>query len=372
MKVERIRLMNIRMPLVSPFETSFGKETDRNTLIVAISSEGLTGWAESPTLSSPLYNEETTETAWHVMKDFLIPLVLGKEFNHPSELPKAYKAIRGNNIAKSGIEGAFWDLYAKARGIPLWRAVGGTREKIAVGVSLGIEPSVSVLLQKIERYLSDGYRKIKVKIKPGWDVDVVEQIRHEFGDIPLMVDANSAFTLNDIPLFKRMDEFGLIMIEQPLEHDDIVEHSYLQRELRTPICLDESILHAKDAKNALDLGSARVINIKIARVGGMSEAKAIHDLCKVRGVPVWCGGMLETGIGRAHNLAIASLEGFTIPGDTSASSRYFKEDIIEPEVVVEDGYIDLTTATGRSPGIGYKVREDRLRKWLVREEVFRA
>jgi len=368
MKIEQIRLLNIKMPLVSPFETSFGRETGRNTILVAVSSEGLTGWAEAPTMSAPLYNEETTETAWHIMRDFLVPRIIGMKFVHPREIPAAYREIRGNHIAKSGIEGAVWDLYARVRGISLSRSLGGTRDRIAVGVSLGIEESVERLLRKIERFLGEGYRKIKVKIKPGWDAHVVEAIRREFGQIPLMVDANSAYSLGHADLFKKLDQFGLIMIEQPLEHDDIVEHAILQRQLRTPICLDESILHAKDARNALDLGSARIINIKVSRVGGMTEALAIHDLCLARGVPVWCGGMLETGIGRAHNIALASLEGFTIPGDTSASSRYFERDIIEPEVMVKEGYIEVPSG----PGIGYAVREDLIRRFLVREEVFRG
>jgi len=369
LKIERVDMYYLRMPLVDPFETSFGREAERDTIILAASSEGVTGWAEAPTLKAPLYNEETTETAWHILRDFLIPSVLGRDVGHPSEVPAIFSRVRGNNIAKSGLEGAVWDLYAKSVGLPLWRILGGKKEKVAVGVSLGIEDSVSDLIRKIEKFLAQGYRKIKVKIKPGKDVQVIREVRLALGNIPLMVDANSAYSLKDLPMFKEMDEFGLMMIEQPLGHDDIFEHSLLQKEIRTPICLDESILHRKDAWAALELGSARIINIKISRVGGLTEAKAIHDLCHERSVPVWCGGMLETGIGRAHNIAIASLEGFTIPGDTSASSRYWKEDVIDPEVVVKDGFIDLGDEIGASAGIGYKVVADRLRKWTVRQEV---
>jgi len=371
-RIEEVHMFYLRMPLVSPFETSFGREVDRDTIVISMKSEGLTGWAESPTLRAPLYNEETTETAWHVSGDFLIPAILGKDFTHPSDIPAAFSFVRGNRIAKSGLEGAFWDLYAKSLELPLWKVLGGKKDKIAVGVSLGIQESTVTLLNKIERFLAEGYKKIKVKIKPGKDVSVVREIRRVFGDIPLMADANSAYSLEDISVFKEMDEFNLIMIEQPLGHDDIVEHRYLQREINTPICLDESILHAKDAKNALDLGSAKIINIKISRVGGLTEAKAIHDLCFERNVPVWCGGMLETGVGRAHNIAIASLEGFTTPGDTSASSRYWKEDIIEPEVTVEDGYINLSADCAKRPGMGYEVVAERLKKWVVREEVFKC
>lgn len=368
MKIERIRILNLRIPLVSPFETSFGKETERNTILVAVFSGGVTGWAESPTLSAPLYNEETTETAWHVMRDFLASVLIGADVDHPGEVPGLFRHIRGNNIAKSGMEGAVWDLYARTRGISLREALGGTRRRVAVGVSLGIEPAIRELLRKIERFLAEGYRKIKIKIKPGWDVEVVRSIRREFGDIPLMVDANSAYSLEDAEIFKKLDDFGLMMIEQPLEHDDIVEHAKLQRQINTPVCLDESILHAKDARNAIELGSARIINIKISRVGGMTEALAVHDLCLSRGVPVWCGGMLETGIGRAHNVAVASLEGFTIPGDTSASSRYFCRDITDPEVTVENGYIEVPSG----PGTGYEANEEAIRRFTVREEVFRA
>ena len=370
MIIERIAMYYLQMPLVDPFETSFGRETNRDTIIVSVSSQGITGWGEAPTLKAPLYNEETTETAWHILKDYLIPTTLGKSFSHPSEVAKAYSQIRGNNIAKSGLEAAVWDLYSKSLGRPLWQVLGGTNNKVAVGVSLGIEQSVSDLIRKAESFLNQGYRKIKVKIKPGKDVSVVKELRQALGDFPLMVDANSAYTLKDIEVFKEMDGFGLIMIEQPLGHDDIFEHSFLQKEIQTPICLDESILHRKDAWAALELRSAGIINIKISRVGGLTEAKAIHDLCFDRNVPVWCGGMLETGIGRAHNIAIATLGGFTIPGDTSASSRYWKKDIIVPEVTVKDGFIEPNELEAKS-GIGYEVSEAELNKWTVRQDLWK-
>ncbi|GAW91783.1 O-succinylbenzoate synthase [Calderihabitans maritimus] len=357
------------MPLKAPFETSFGRIEERDFILVQVEGSGhFTGYGEVTVMAAPLYSEETVGTAWHILEEFLVPQVVGKNINEPTEVKWLFQAIRGNNMAKAGLETAIWDLLAKERGFPLSRILGGTRAKIPVGISLGIEKSVSILLERIEKALAEGYQRIKVKIKPGWDVRVVQDIRKHFGSIPLMVDANSAYTLADVSLLKQLDDYDLMMIEQPLAHDDLVDHARLQRQLRTPLCLDESIRSAEDARKAIELGSCRYINIKIGRVGGLAEAKAIHDLCQREGIGVWCGGMLESGVGRAHNIALTTLPNFIVPGDTSASSRYWHEDIIDPEVTVsEDGFITVS----RDPGIGYRVLHDRISKYTRLEKIFR-
>lgn len=368
MRIDQVILRHLKMPLKSPFETSFGREEDREFILVEAYAGGRPGYAEVPVMAAPLYNEETVGTAWHVLRDFLVPLVLGREMERPEETRELFRPIRRHNMAKSGIEGALWDLYAREKGVPLARALGGEKERIAVGVSIGIQENLSALLKTVEGFLAEGYRRIKVKIKPGWDVKPVEAIRTAFGPIPLMADANSAYTLGDLPMLQELDQYDLMMIEQPLAHDDIVDHARLQTHLKTPICLDESIHSAADARKAVELGSCRIINIKISRVGGLSEAKKIHDLCQERGIPVWCGGMLESGIGRAHNIAITTLPNFTLPGDTSASARYWEEDIIEPEVTMtDDGYIEVP----QIPGLGYRPIPERITRFQVREETFR-
>lgn len=368
MKVVRVVLRHVAMKLKSPFKTSFGTTTEKEFLLVeAYDEEGRVGYAESTAMTEPYYNEESLRSNHHMLRDFLIPLVLHREISHPDECIRLFQPIRRNMMAKAALEGAIWDLFAKRENLPLSRAIGGAKKSIPVGVSIGIQPDISGMLQQVERFLTDGYRRFKVKIMPGADIEVIAAIRNTFGDIPLMADANSAYTLQDIEHLKQLDQFGLMMIEQPLAHDDIIDHAQLQRQLATPICLDESIHTVEDARKALELGSCRIINIKVGRVGGLSLSKQIHDLCLERNVPVWCGGMLESGVGRAHNIAITTLPGFTLPGDTSGSNRYWTEDIIEPEVTVENGYIQLR----ESAGIGYEVNRKRLDANTLASETYR-
>ncbi|RDE34190.1 o-succinylbenzoate synthase [Parageobacillus thermoglucosidasius] len=351
-KVRRVVLRHLQMELKSPFTTSFGSFQKKEFILVeAVDEDGVSGWGESVAFSSPWYNEETVKTNWHIIEDFLLPLLFQAPIAHPEELRQRFSIIRKNQMAKAAVEGAVWDLFAKKQALPLHKALGGNKHSIEVGVSIGIQKSVDDLLRIIERYVQAGYRRIKIKIKPGWDVGVVREVRRRFPDVPLMADANSAYSLADIDRLKALDEFQLMMIEQPLASDDIVDHAALQSQIKTPVCLDESICSAEDARKAIQLGSCRIINIKIGRVGGLTEAKRIHDICQENGIPVWCGGMLEAGVGRAHNIAITTLENFTLPGDTAASSHYWEKDIIVPEVVVRNGMITVT----EQPGIGYEV-----------------
>ncbi|WP_019119652.1 o-succinylbenzoate synthase [Brevibacillus massiliensis] len=367
MEIKHIILRHMKMELLQPFKTSLGTEYDKDFILVEVKSkEGISGWAESVAAIDPLYKEETVKTNWHIMEDFLIPLLLQKPVQHPDEVYDRFRHIRGNYMAKSALEGAIWDLYAKQQGISLAKVLGGTKEKIDVGISLGIQESVKDLLHLIEDSLVKGYKRIKVKIQPGWDVEVIREIRRHYPSIPLMADANSAYTLRDIDRLAQLDEFSLMMIEQPLSHDDIIDHAELQKKLTTPICLDESIHSAEDVRKAIQLGSCRVINIKIGRVGGLSEARRIHDLCRAHAIPVWCGGMLEAGVGRAHNIAITTLPGFLLPGDTAASSRYWREDIIDPEVTVENGVITVPTR----PGIGYEPNRERIEERTLYSKLF--
>lgn len=369
MKIERVELRQIRMPYTFPFETAVDRDTDKDFLLVRAWADGLSGWGESPVSAKPFYKEETVDTAWPILTQFLIPRVLGLRFAHPHEVADRLRPVRRNYLAKAGLEAAAWDIYAQAHGVSLARALGGSRTRIAVGMSVGIEPTIDALLGRIETWLAQGYRRIKVKIKPGFDREVVAAIRRRFGPIPLQVDANTAYTLGDAASLRELDAYDLIMIEQPLGHDDIIDHAALQRELRTPLCLDESLCSAEDARKALDLGACRIVNIKAARMGGLSEAQRCHDLCSERGVPVWCGGFLETGIGRAANVALCSLPGFTLPADLGASRRYFHEDLIEPWVEVNpDGTVDVPTG----PGLGFAVVERLVDKYTLRAETFRA
>ncbi|MGN7386577.1 o-succinylbenzoate synthase [Sporosarcina sp. SAFN-015] len=350
MRITEVTIRKMKMRMKEPFSTSFGTMQDKHFLLLEARDEiGNTGWGESVAFDAPWYTEETVETSLHMLRDFLIPLLLGKDISHPDDVGSLFAPIRGNNMAKASLEGAVWDLYAKRKGISLAEALGGERQRIEVGISIGIQKNLAALIDKVQRKLEEGYKRIKVKIKPGADVEVLRGLRSAFPDVPLMADANSAYTLEDIDLLKQLDEFGLLMIEQPLAHDDIVDHAILQKQLKTPICLDESIHSVEDARKAVELESTKVINVKIGRVGGLSEAKRIHDYCMGKGVPVWCGGMLEAGIGRAHNIALTSLPNFILPGDTAGSSHYWEKDIIKPEVMVEDGYITVPT----SPGIGF-------------------
>ncbi len=366
MRLEQVELRHVRMSLVAPFETSGWVETDRDCIIVTVHGDGVTGWGECVASVEPWYAYETTTTAWHILADFLIPAVLGEKLTGPADAASRWRRVRGHPMAKAGLEMALWDLFARAHGVPLATFLGGVRDRVQVGVSVGVQPSLHALLETVAGYLADGYRRVKLKIKPGWDVDVVRAVRRAHPDLPLQVDANSAYTLDDLPVFQALDDLDLLLIEQPLGHDDLYDHAQLQRHLRTPICLDESILSPDHARWALALGSCRVINIKPGRVGGLGASRAIHDLCQARDVPVWCGGMLETGIGRAANLALASLPNFRLPGDISASARYYARDLVEPPFVLND---DGTMTVPQGPGIGVEVNLRRLEEVTIRREV---
>ena len=366
--IERVVLHLMKMKLVRPFVTSFGTTTNRLFwLVEVIDRDGVSGWGESVAMEEPWYNEETVMGNELILKNYLIPELWRQPFHHPDQLSERFAPIRRNMMAKSALEGAVWDLYARKQGVSLATALGGTRKRIEVGVSIGIQPSKAALLDLIAERMEDGYKRIKIKIKPGKDLELLEAVRQNYPDIPLMADANSAYTLADIDHLRAMDQFSLMMIEQPLEHDDIIDHGVLQRHLKTPICLDESIHTLADARKALDLESCRIINIKIGRVGGLRHAKKIHDYCLGRNIALWCGGMLESGVGRAHNIAIASLQGFTLPGDTAASSNYWTEDIIEPEVVVSDGYVTVP----EGPGLGFRISREKLERYRVSPEIIR-
>ncbi|MCK6600583.1 MAG: o-succinylbenzoate synthase [Bacteroidetes bacterium] len=369
MRIDRIELIHVKLVLVSPFVTSMGVELDEEHIIIRVDGEGVTGWGESVAEGTPFYSYETVSTAWPVLSGFLIPWTLGKTFSSVGDAIQSWEKVRGHRMAKAGLEAALWDLFAKAEGRSLASLLGGKKDRVDVGVSIGIQDSVPHLLSKVDGYLKEGYQRIKIKIAPGQDLDLVKGIRKEFPDIRLQVDANSAYSLADIPLFKAMDDDRLILIEQPLGYDDIYFHSKLQKELRTPVCLDESIHSEADTLAALELDSCRIINIKPGRVGGFSESKKIHDLCLSRNVPVWCGGMLESGIGRAGNVALASLPGFTLPGDISASKKYYAFDIVDPEFTVNpDG--TMTVPTG--PGIGVEVNMKNLDRVTVTRQYFTA
>jgi o-succinylbenzoate synthase len=368
MKLDQIELREIQMPLVSFFETSFGRTTQRRILLVRVFSDGVVGYGEATSPEGPFYNHESTGTAWHILRDFVIPRVLQASLQGPADVATISKPIRGHGMAKAAVETALWDLHARQADKPLHQLLGGSRRSIDCGVSIGIQDSVGELLKKIEKEVVAGYQRIKIKIKPGWDLDVVREVRNHFPSILLMCDANSAYTLRDIDLFKRMDEFKLLMIEQPLAWNDIIDHIQLQKAIQTPICLDESILDAEDARKAIDSGACKIINIKLGRVAGHAEAKRVHDVCATHSIPVWCGGMLEAGIGRAHNIAMSTLQNFCLPGDVSASRRYFHRDIIDPEVEVDSqGRIHVLDG----PGIGFEPNMKRIEAVTVRTEMFR-
>ena len=360
-----VELIEINLPLVHFFETSFGRTYERRIILVRVGdADGDEGWGEITCGETPGYSDEWTDSAWVTVEKILAPMVVGKTFEKADDVWDSMKYVRGHRMSKAGIETACWDLEAKKLGVPLWRHIGGVKNEIECGVSIGIQDSVEQLIGKIQTELDAGYRRIKIKIGPGWDYDVIKQVRETFGNILLMGDANSAYTLADIDLFKRMDPFELMMFEQPLSHDDMLDHAKLQAQIATPICLDESIHSPEDARKAIELKSGRIINVKLGRVGGHAQAKQIEEICRTSGVPVWCGGMLESGIGRAHNIAMSTLEGFTLPGDVSASKRYWHADVIEPAVeVTANGTIIATEA----PGIGFEVRRDRIDKLAVRK-----
>ena len=363
MRIEAIILRELSMRLKAPFETSFGVISDRRILLVEVKSEGLSGWGEVTTTEAPLYNGETTDTAWSVLEGFIVPMLLGRSVEHAADVPSLLKSICGHEMARAGVENALWDIEAQSRGLPLWQLLGGTRAEIDCGVSLGLQAQTERLLANIGRELEFGYQRIKLKIKPGQDVDVLTAVRHKYPAIPLMADANSAYTSADFETLRALDELHLMMIEQPLQWDDIYQHSQLQAKLRTPICLDESIHNSHHAASAIALHACRIINIKLGRVGGHTEARRVHDTCRDAGMPVWCGGMLESGVGRAHNIAMSTLPGFTLPGDVSASARYWDHDIIDPPVEVSRRGTILAPT---SPGLGYAVDVERVQRLAVR------
>src|SRR6202167_1049914 len=368
MKIEAITLREIHMPLVHFFETSFGRPYSRRILLLTAHCEGVNGWGECVAGEDPFYSSEWTESAWPTVTRYLAPAVLGRTLESARECAALLSRVRGHRMAKAALENALWDAEAKQKGQPLWKLLGGTRTEISCGVSIGIQDSIEQLLEKMERELAAGYRRIKVKVKPGWDLDVLERIRSRWAGITLSCDANSAYTLDQVEHLRQFDQFNLLMIEQPLWDDDIYNHSRLQSQLRTTLCLDESIQHARDAAQAIEIGACRVVNIKVGRVGGFSEARKVHDVCAAHKTPVWCGGMLESGVGRAHNIALSTLENFRLPGDVSASKRYWIEDIIEPEVEVSaQGMIAISD----QPGTGYRVLEDLIEKLTVRKETLR-
>jgi O-succinylbenzoate synthase len=367
LKVDRIVLRHVRLPLVHFFETSFGRTYHRDIVLVEASMDGVSGWGEVTAGENPFYNEEWTGSVWPLLIHYVAPRILHHAFESPEEVDSRTAHIRGHNMARGGMETAIWDLAARLVNEPLWKTIGGgARKEIPCGVSIGIQESVEQLLDKIETELAAGYQRIKMKIKPGWDVSVIAKVRERFPHIKLMADANSAYTLADIDHLKQLDPFHLMMIEQPLSHDDIIDHAVLQKALQTPICLDECIRSAHQAEQAIRLGACRIINIKLGRVGGFAEAKRVHDVCQANGIPVWCGGMLESGIGRAHNIALSTLPNFVLPGDISASKRYWTRDIIQPAVeVTEHGTIHVTDA----PGFGYAIDSEYLASLVVRREV---
>lgn len=362
MKIERIDLNLVRLPLVRAFRTSSSVKDHLDHILVRVEAGGLSGWGECACPSDPYYCPETSETCWHILKDFLAPLVLGRDWNEIEELIALYRLVKGNNFAKAGLETACWDWLARRAGKPLATLLGGVRREVLSGVSLGIESSHEALCDQIDRYRAEGYRRVKLKIAPGHDVDVVRRVRERYPDLPLQVDANSAYTLDDLPILKRLDAFDLLLIEQPLAHNDIIDHARIQAQLSTPICLDESIHSADDARHALDLNACRVINIKVSRLGGLLEAKRVHDLCHARGVPVWCGGMHEFGIGRAANVAIASLPGFSLAGDVSGSDKSYRKDIVDPPVLARRGAVPVPT----SPGLGHEPNIERIARHTLR------
>jgi O-succinylbenzoate synthase len=369
MKIDAILLRELHLPLVHPFETSFGVTSSRRILLAEVRSEGLTGWGECTAGEHPFFSPESTDSAWAVIVNELGPMLAAESPAHGGQCPRLFRGVRGNHMAKATLENAIWDLEAQRQGVSLAKLLGGVRDVIPCGVSLGIQSSVPALMETIERELAAGYQRIKLKCKPGWDVEVLEKVRSRWPAITLSCDANSAYRLRDADHLASFDAFDLLMIEQPLWHDDFYFHSMLQKRLRTPICLDESIHNRRDALAAIEMESCRIINIKLGRVGGFSEAIAVHNAAQERGIPVWCGGMLETGIGRSHNIALSSLENFTLPGDVSASARYWAEDIIEPAVSVSPaGEI----AIADTPGRGYEVRTELVERLVVRKETIRA
>ncbi|HEY3041491.1 MAG TPA: o-succinylbenzoate synthase [Pyrinomonadaceae bacterium] len=370
MIISSVELREIRLPLIHFFETSFGRTTERRILLARVTDkDGAEGWGECTAGEGPFYSDEWTGTAWTTITTFLAPMVVGKEIDSAANTWELMGPVRGHRMAKAAIETACWDLEARSLGLPLWKHLGGVHAEISSGVSIGIQEEPSALIAKIEKELAAGYQRIKIKIKPGWDLQIIAQVREKFPGIRLMADANSAYTLADAALFKEMDEFNLMMIEQPLAHDDIFDHAQLQKQLETPVCLDESIRSNADAEHAIQLGATRIINLKLGRVGGHAQAKKVERVCRENNIPVWCGGMLESGIGRAHNIGMATLEGFTLPGDVSASARYWQEDIIDPPVTVT---ARGTIVAPQKPGLGFEINRRRIDALTIRKETIQA
>jgi O-succinylbenzoate synthase len=369
MKIERIELHHISQKLVHPFRTSFGTQVERPCILVAVYSEGLTGWSECTAHYDPGYSYETVDTAWHVLREFLIPPVIGAEIAKPEDVTSRFDWVRGHPMARASLENATWDLLAKAKGISLSEMLGGVRDRVEVGVSIGIQPTLQGLLDRIDQFIDKGYGRIKMKIEPGWELEPISAVRERRPDIKLMADANSAFSLDDAPLFQQMDPYNLLMIEQPLHYDDIADHAKLQAQVNTPICLDESIHSPNHARWAIEMKACRIINMKVSRVGGLTNAVEIHNMCQEAGIAMWCGGMLETGVGRATNIHLASMPNFILPGDISATDRYYAEDIAEPAFELNTEDSTMTVPTG--PGIGVEVLPDRVEKARVRYEVFK-
>jgi len=368
--ISSIELREIRLPLIHFFETSFGRTTERRIILArVVDQDGAEGWGECTAGEGPFYSDEWAETAWPTLKEFLAPTVVRHEVENAAAVSDLMQRVRGHRMAKAAIETACWDLEAKRAGVPLWKHLGGVQNEIACGVSIGIQDSPAQLIEKIEKELNAGYQRIKIKIKPGWDVNIVKRVREVFPNIRLMGDANSAYSLADIPLFNELDQFNLMMVEQPLSHDDIFDHAKLQQEINTPVCLDESIHSPEAARSAIGLKACRIINVKLGRVGGHSEALRVEQIAREAGIPVWCGGMLESGVGRAHNIAMSTLEGFTLPGDVSASARYWEQDIIDPEVTVSP---NGTIAPPAKPGIGFDVNLSRIDKLTVRKQTIKS
>jgi O-succinylbenzoate synthase len=368
MKIDAITIRELRMRLKAPYETSAGTEWNRRIILLQVLSEGLSGWGEVTVDETPSFNSETTETAWHILCDFLVPMTLGKTVSSGEEAGKLMQDIRGHEMARAALENAVWDIESQRSNLPLGTQLGGTLQEIPCGAALGIQPTLDVLISKIREELAAGYQRIKLKIKPGQDVAVVDAVRRAFPKARFMVDGNGAYRLEDAGLLERLDAYELMMIEQPLWWDGILDHAKLQAMLKTPICLDECVRNAHQAADAIELKACRILNVKLGRVGGHSAARRIHDLCVESGIPVWCGGMLESGVGRAHNIAMSTLPGFVLPGDVSASQRYWDEDIIDPEVEVSSAG---TISVPKSPGLGYAVRLRRVEQLTVRQQTWK-
>lgn len=367
MKIESCELFETRFPMKAPFKTSFGAETSRRILLVKLKGEGITAWGECTASDAPLYSYETVDTCYHIIRAFLLPAIIGKNFADVPSFRRTYAEIKGHHMAKAALEHALWDGLAKEQGVSLSAIMGGTRRKAAAGISIGIQESIPKTIDVVSGFLTQGFQRIKLKIMPGWDVELIREVRRQFPKIALTVDANSAYTLDQAEIFKELDEFGLLYIEQPLAHNDLIDHAALQAMIKTDICLDESIESVEDARKAFQIGAGRVVNIKSGRVGGGFESIRIHDLAQEKKVPVWCGGMLETGIGRAYNLGLASLPNFLLPADISPSFRFYVDEIVDPPLI-PDAAGEYVVPQGA--GIGVTVQEAAINKSLIRHERF--